>query len=294
STPAYSNLAHMQQHSERIVEIGRAANPRMMAHALASSGSCLAEVGREMARAEALLEEARSLAARVGYESADLYGGLGRVRLHTGDYDEGRALLQRAYEMAQQEQDHWRECLVLSYLAMAELEAGNPLAALAYSQAIATVASQIRGQGSESAVADALTALARYHLQEPDAAAALDRAIAVLRQLDNRRMLSYLLSSAAEVDLAGDRPTQAIEKATAALSEAQAIDQLIDLAQAWALLLQSWLRVAESAGDRNAAVAARQQATDLFQQFYPQISAADLSRRVRAAVAQAHQLIFPN
>ncbi|MFQ3618908.1 MAG: BTAD domain-containing putative transcriptional regulator, partial [Cyanobacteriota bacterium] len=290
----YSNLAHMQQHSERIVEIGRTANPRMMAHALASSGSCLAEVGREMARAEALLEEARSLAARVGYESADLYGGLGRVRLHTGDYDEGRALLQRAYEMAQQEQDHWRECLVLSYLAMAELEAGNPLAALAYSQAIATVASQIRGQGSESAVADALTALARYHLQEPDAAAALDRAIAVLRQLDNRRMLSYLLSSAAEVDLAGDRPTQAIEKATAALSEAQAIDQLIDLAQAWALLLQSWLRVAESAGDRNAAVAARQQATDLFQQFYPQISAADLSRRVRAAVAQAHQLIFPN
>ncbi|WP_448604999.1 ATP-binding protein [Thermoleptolyngbya sp.] len=287
----FSNLVHMQQHSERIVEIGRAANPMMMAHALASSGSCLAEVGREMARAEALLEEARSLAARVGYESADLYGGLGRVRLHTGDYDEGRELLQRAYEIAQQEQDHWRECWVLSYLTITELEVGNPVAALAYSQAIATVATQIQGQGSESAVADALTALARYHLQEPDAAAALDRAIADLQQLDNRRMLSYLLSSAAEVDLAGDRPTQAIEKAAVALSEAQAIDQIIDLAQAWALLLQSWLRVAESAADRSAALAAQQQATDLFQQFYPQICTADLSRRVRAAVAQARHLI---
>lgn len=293
----YGNFAPVQQHSERVVEIGRAANPIMTVRALASSGSCLAEVGREMARAEALLEEARSLAARVGYESADLYWGLGRVRLHTGDYDEGRALLQRAYTMAQQEQDHWRECWVLSYLAMTELESGNPVAALTYSQAIATVASQIQGQGSESAVADALTALARYHLQESDAAVALDRATDVLRQLDNRRMLSYLLSSAAEVDLAGDRPTQAIEKAAAALSEAQAIDQIIDLAQAWALLVQSWLRVADSAATRNAAVAAQQQATDLFQQFYPQISTADLSRRVRAAVAQAlaqaRQLISP-
>ncbi|MBF2084295.1 BTAD domain-containing putative transcriptional regulator [Thermoleptolyngbya sp. C42_A2020_037] len=287
----YSNFAYVQQHSERVVEIGRLANPMMTARALASSGSCLAEVGREMARAEALLEEARSLAARVGQDSADLYGGLGRVRLHTGDYDEGRALLQRAYEIAQQEQDHWRECWVLTYLAMTELEAGNPVAALAYSQAIATVASQIQGQGSEAAVADALTALARYHLQKTDVAAALDQAIAVLRQLDNRRMLSYLLSSAAEVDLASDRPTQAIEKAAVALSEAQAINQPVDVTLAWALLVQGWLRVSESAADRNAVAAARQQASDLFQQFYPQISVADLSRRARAAVTQTrHQM----
>ncbi|WOB45345.1 AAA family ATPase [Thermoleptolyngbya oregonensis NK1-22] len=287
----YSNFAHVQQHSERVVEIGRLASPLMTARALASSGSCLAEVGREMARAEALLEEARSLAGRVGQESADLYGGLGRVRLHTGSYDEGRELLQRAYEIAQQEQDHWRECWVLSYLAITELEAGDPTAALAYSQAIASVASQIQGQGSESAVADALTALAQYHLQEPNAEAAIDRAIVALRQLDNRRTLSYLLSSAAEVDLASDRPIQAIEKAAVALSEAQAIDQPVDLALAWALLVQGWLRVAETASDPNAVGAAQQQARNLFQQFSPQISIADLSRRARAAVAQTrHQM----
>lgn len=62
----HSHFAHLQQHSERVVEIGRAASPLMTARALASSGSCLAEIGQEMSRAEALLQEARSLAARVG------------------------------------------------------------------------------------------------------------------------------------------------------------------------------------------------------------------------------------
>jgi DNA-binding SARP family transcriptional activator len=285
----HNNFAPVEQHSQRVVEIGRAASPVITARALASSGSCLAEIGREMTRAEALLQEARSLAARVGYESVDLYSGLGRVRLHTGDYHEGRGLLQRAYEMARQEQDHWRECWALSYLAMAELEEGNPVAALPHCQAIATVAAQIQGQGSESAVADALTALARYHLQEPDAGVALDRAIAALRQLDNRRMLSYVLSSAAEVDLAGDRPSQSVEKAAAALSEAQAINQPIDLALAWALLVQSWHQIAENAADCDVAAVARQQAIDLFQAFDSQISTVDLSRRARAAVAQARR-----
>jgi hypothetical protein len=44
---------------------------------LAYTGWCLAEIERDMPRAEAMLLEARSLAARVGQDLLDVQSGLG-------------------------------------------------------------------------------------------------------------------------------------------------------------------------------------------------------------------------
>ena len=93
----------------------------------------------------------------------------------------------------------------LSYLAMTELEAGGPAAALPYCQEMAIVAAKIKGEGSERAVANALLALAHYQLQQIGADAALERAIATLQQVDAKRMLSYVLIGAAQVDLECDQ-----------------------------------------------------------------------------------------
>ncbi|MBD1867939.1 hypothetical protein H6F95_11625 [Cyanobacteria bacterium FACHB-471] len=43
-----------------------------------------------------------------------------------------RTWLQQAWRQAQVEQDHWRECNCLTYLAMAELGASDAIAALSY------------------------------------------------------------------------------------------------------------------------------------------------------------------
>ncbi|RMF66182.1 MAG: hypothetical protein D6742_10535 [Cyanobacteria bacterium J069] len=286
-----NDFARLQEHSLQAVEILRMASPLVTTRMLTSSGSCLAEIGRDMVRAEALLTEAQAQAARIGYETTDLYSGLGCVRMYAGDYDEARVLLHRAYQLAQQEQDHWRECCILIYLARVELETDRPAAALPYSRAIACVAAQMQGQGSEAAVADALTALAQYRLQEPDAALQLEQAIAQLQQVDNKRMLSYVLSSAAQADLDGDRPGLAAQRAEAALAAAQTVNQPSEFAIAWALLLQSWLQLTEQPAAAETVRAFRQQTHNLAQSHQPHIDSAILSRHARAAVDRTKRLI---
>ena len=158
-----------------------------------------------MTRAEALLLEAQSLAGRVGAKNIGIAQGLGAVGRHHGNYAQARTLLQQAWRLAEAQQDRWCECYNLSYLAMTELEADDPAAALPYCHEMAIVGAKIKGEASEGAVANALLALANYQLQQIGADAALERAIATLQQVDAKRMLSYVLIGAAQVDLECDR-----------------------------------------------------------------------------------------
>ncbi|MEG5034616.1 hypothetical protein [Microcoleus sp. AT3-D2] len=149
--------------------------------------------------------------------------------------------------MAAAQQDRWCECYNLSYLAMTELEAGDP-AALPYCQEMAIVAAKIQGEGSESAIAQALLVLANYQLQQTGADAALDRAIATLQQVDAKRMLSYVLIGAAQVDLECDRPVLATARAEAALEAAQTVDHPSEIALAWAILIEGALALSDREG----------------------------------------------
>lgn len=240
-----SNYTDVHQHSLRVAEVSRFVSPATAARMLAYSGSCLAEIGRDMLRAEALLLEAQSLAARVGLELCDLFSGLGCVHRHYGRYDEARVHLQRAWRLAQAQQDHWRECTYLSYLAMTQLEAGAPVAALPYCDEMLVVAAKIQGEGSEAAIATALAALARYRLGQPNAEIALNQAIAALQQADAKRMLAYVSIGAAEVDLNCGRPELAVNRAETALANAQIVNHPSEIALSWAILIQGLLALGE-------------------------------------------------
>jgi hypothetical protein len=275
-----SNFTNVHQHSLRAVEVSRKASPATAARLLAYSGSCLAEIGRDMVRAEALLLEAQSLAARVDLALCDIYSGLGSVHLHNGDYAEARPLLQQAWQFSQAEQDHWRECTYLSYLAMLELEVGNPAAALPYCGEMAIVAAKIQSEGSEAAVATALQALANYQLQQPGSDAALEQAIVRLHQVDAKRLLSYLLIGAAAVDLRCQRLELAAVRAEAALETAQTMQHPSETALAWAILIRSSL-----------AMGATERAMALFDALWHQIDRRSLSVRAQSAVDQIMQQI---
>lgn len=60
----HGNLSAVQQHSLRAAEQGRTASPTTTLYVLAHTGSCLAEIGRDIPRAEALLLEAQSRVMR--------------------------------------------------------------------------------------------------------------------------------------------------------------------------------------------------------------------------------------
>lgn len=275
-----SNFAEMHPHLLRAVEVSRATSPATSARLLASSAACLAEIGRDMVRAEALLLEAQSLANRIGLELCDIYGGLGGVQFHNSHYAKARSLLQQAWQLAQVEQDHWRGCAYLSYLAMVELEVDDPMAALPYCEQMAIVAAKIQGEGSEGAMAAALTALANYQLQHPEADAGLEQAIMTLQYVDAKRMLSYVLIGAAKIDLDGDRPQLAVVRSAAALQAAQTVDHPSEVALAWAISVQALLM----SGDREQAIAR-------FESLYDTIDCHTLSVRARNAVEQTMQQI---
>jgi DNA-binding SARP family transcriptional activator len=234
-----SKFANFHQHSLQAAEISLKASPATAARLLALSASCLFELGRDMERAEALLLEAQSLAARVDLQLIDLSAGLAWVHYHKGQYAEARAMMEQAWKQSQAEQDHWRECLGASYLAMLELEVGDPAAALPYCQAMAIVAAKMQGEGSEGAIAAALEALANYKLQRAGSEVKLQQAIATLRQIDTKRMLSYVLNVAAGVDLASQRLKLAAIRAEAALEAAQIKNHASETVSAWAILIHS-------------------------------------------------------
>lgn len=273
-----SNLTDVHHHSLRAVEVGRAASPATAARLLAFSGSCLAELGQDMIRGEALLLEAQSLAARVGLEFCDIYSGLGCVQLHKGCHAAARTLLHQGWRLAQIEQDHWRECNCLSYLAMTELEDGHAIAALSYCQEMATMAAKTKGEGSANALTGALTALATYQLQQPGFEVALEAASVRLKQIDNKRLLAYVLNGAAEVDLNHDRFEGAMVRAEAALQAAQTVKHPSETALAWAMLIQSVLALGEP-----------ERAIAQFEALHGQIDRPILSARARIAVDRAIQ-----
>lgn len=234
-----ANFSEVHQHTLRAVEVSQMTDPATTAHTLAYSGTCLAEIGRDMHRAEAVLLEAQSLAERVKLKSIDITCGLGMVNRHYGRYEQARGRLQMAWKMSQAQQDHWRECICLNYLAMVELESGNSKDAIPYCDAIVEAATNLRGDGSEGAIATALKALAHYSSNPEETQ--LEDAIATLQTLDSKRMLAYVLTSAALVDLKHAQSEQAVTRAEQALALAQIVDHPSELAWAWTTLVAALL-----------------------------------------------------
>ncbi|MEW6494066.1 MAG: hypothetical protein AB1589_16365 [Cyanobacteriota bacterium] len=251
-----------------------------MAYMLAHTGSCLADIGRDLNRAEALLLEAESLADRLGLKIIDIPFGMGIMRRYQGKVAEARQLLAQGWRMTQIAQDHWRECACLTNLVMLELEAGEPRQALDYCSELVTVTAQMSG-GTEAPHAAALDAVIRYALGEKEAAEAIARSCLTLQRLDSPRMLCYIQTFAAEIDLQQQHTEQAITRAQEALQAAQIVNNPSELALAWAVFIQAEI----SLGDRKSA-------TKHWQDFKQKVGKQALSHRASTAFKGIEQQLL--
>lgn len=234
----HGNLSEVQQYSLRAAEQLRHTSPATTQYMLAHTGACLAEIGRDMIRAEALLLEAQSIADRLGIPSIDIPFGLGCVRRFQGHTDEARSLLCQGWHMAQFAKDHWRECTCLTNLVMLDLETGTPITALHHCTELIQVAAQM-GQGSEAPHAAALNAVTRYLLQEQNAAERLEQSCQVLQRIDSPRMLAFVQIIAAQWDLEQGDWEQAIARAEVALKAAQQVNNPSETTLASTILIQA-------------------------------------------------------
>jgi DNA-binding SARP family transcriptional activator len=158
---------------------------------------CLAHLGREMARADALLAEALALGAEGSLDATITEWPKGLLACWKGDYETGEAALRRAALAARADNDHWVECDVGLRLAMSAFERGAFDVAKVVASEIEAVSGKL-GEGAEGPSARAIHVLARLGAEE-DVAGELAEVIASLRRIDAKGMLAYTLVCAAEL-----------------------------------------------------------------------------------------------
>ncbi|WP_031291560.1 BTAD domain-containing putative transcriptional regulator [Leptolyngbya sp. Heron Island J] len=215
--------------------------PHLQAENLAVNGCCLAEIERDMDRAEAILLEAQSLANPLGVSISDIHLGLGCIYRYRGDYDLARQQLTTALKISQSQapnqRDQLNESHSLANLAMNSWDRQQPDPS--YAKALLELAPNLP-QGSETAFADALIALYAYG-QNPDkpGQTALTEALIQLDQLDAQRKRVFIASHAAEIALQQEDGATALTYASMADQAANIVEHPNDMAMANALCILS-------------------------------------------------------
>jgi hypothetical protein len=129
-----------------------------------------------------------------------------------------------------------------------EFERRNPAAARDRARQFAAVALKM-GEGSEAPFAAVLEALAADSLGDPDADKAVSDALALLRAVDAKALLSHALSLAAATDLERGDVDRARIRAEEALAAAEVVGRRSEIVTALIVLA----RAARQSGDAGAA-----------------------------------------
>jgi len=259
--------------SIRAVDESRGTDAAARGRELAETARCLLLLENEVPRAQAMIDEARALLGAEAGRISRLAWATGLLARYTGDRATAASALDAAIEGFDRERVHWERFQAMAQRAMLELERGSPAEALALCGPLAEVAAKM-AEGSELAIAAALTALAHRALGHPVEGAGVEDAIRGLAAADAKAMLSYVLNATATADLAAGDAASADRHASAALAAAEAVGRRSEVAVARSLLGRAALARGEVARARD----------HLEASSGDRASAFGLSRRAAAAV----------
>jgi DNA-binding SARP family transcriptional activator/tetratricopeptide (TPR) repeat protein len=242
------NAGGAAETSWRAVTVGRSADAVTAARSQAEAGRCLILIEREIGKAKELLEGAHAVLVN---ENDDLMltWGLGLLKRYTGEPEEATTRLHQAAVLARRIDSHWEETECLRALTLLALEQGDVESARALCPLLLELAVKM-GEGSERPIAEALESLARVLEGDGAAENALDVALERVRDADAKAMLATVLNFAAEHDLARGRLERAHERASEALSAAQAVGRHNQVAIASATLAHLAIRASEPSSAR--------------------------------------------
>jgi DNA-binding SARP family transcriptional activator/tetratricopeptide (TPR) repeat protein len=237
----YSNdLARAETSIIEATEASRVGDPASFAASLANGGRCLAHLGREFDRAEAMLREAEDLAGRAGVTLGEIPFGLGLIRHHDGDLAEASRQLERALDMMRSAGEHWKACECMSHLVRIEMERGRLAIALERAAEFREMANKM-GEGSEAPFAFSLQALAQWQAGDAFAEERLAASMTVLRDLDSKSLLAEALALAGEIHLGAGHPLKAEPLLSEALGHAQVVQRRSDMVWILSLLAEAAL-----------------------------------------------------
>ncbi|HEX5058775.1 MAG TPA: AAA family ATPase [Kofleriaceae bacterium] len=197
-------------------ERARNAAPDDRARTLAYSAQCLALVGREIAEAEQLANEAAALLSQKPVDIPTLPFAFAFIRMHQGDDDAAITLLRRGFELAERAGMWWLCALGWARAALIEVRRGRPVDALPYCAALRANAVRI-GEAGDIPFGAVLEAIARQDLDEP---VELEPAIEALRAIDAPNLLALALVVIAERELVRGDLLQAARRSDEAVASA--------------------------------------------------------------------------
>ena len=229
--------ASAAEDSFRLLELSERSDDATSVHALINGGACLALLGREIPKARALLARARAIAEATGTRLAVTQHRMGVAVVHhfAGELDEAVHELRETLATARAEEDHFRSSVSLTHICMVAHERGEWEAAGSWAGELESMADKL-GEGSEGPFARAVQAIARRRAGETEPHDRVDAAIAALRAVDAKGLLSYAQTHAAELDLEEGRPANASSRGRDALEAAIAVTRASEAVVARAVL----------------------------------------------------------
>jgi tetratricopeptide (TPR) repeat protein len=229
-TEAYRALAMLQhqlgdvvasaKNLDRGAEAGRSAPIETVVSALAHAGRCYAMVGREIGRARELLREARVLAERHGMAEPEIALGEGCLAQFDGDTETAARSFAAALSAIRAVDDHWRECDCLVRLTMSAIERADWDRAARVVAELADVAAKMGEGATEPQVASALLAVIARGTRASDAERKVELALGMLRAIDTKGMLAYVLGTVGRLELDSSNVERAAKHAGEALEMA--------------------------------------------------------------------------
>src|SRR5262249_50451967 len=159
-----------------------------------NTARCLIELELDIARSRTLIAEAGAMLEPLRLKTVELFWSEALLRRWDGALDAAVPLLEDALRLAREEEDRWRECKCLAWLAVVNFERGEPEASLACCEELRPLATKM-GESGELPYVEALEALARLTLRVPDASRGLVSAVERLRAFDSKAQLAYVLNA---------------------------------------------------------------------------------------------------
>jgi tetratricopeptide (TPR) repeat protein len=244
------DTAEAQAMTLRAAEISRNSGTSTAAAQLANTARCLIELEQDIGRSRSLLAEASAMSDRHEFKTIEVLWSEALLRRWDGILDAAPPLMEEALQVARAREDRWRECKCLAWLAVINLERGDPEATLACCDELGSLAARM-GESGELPFVRALEALAHLALQPAGAADGLASAVEQLRAFDSKAHLAYILNATAEIAFAAGDLIQAYGLAQEALAAAETTRRVCEIVTSRALLARALWAQGDAAGARS-------------------------------------------
>jgi DNA-binding SARP family transcriptional activator/tetratricopeptide (TPR) repeat protein len=243
------DVAKAQATTLRAAETSRNADIATAAAQLANTARCLIELELDIGRSRKLLAEANAMLYWPKSKAVEVFWSEALLRRWDGALDSALPLMEEALQLARAQEDRWRECKCLAWLAVINFERGDPEASLACCEELQPLSGRM-GESGELPFVHALAALAHLKLRHPDAASGLVSAVEQLRAFDSKAHLAYVLNGAAEIAFEAGNFGEVCGIAQDALLAAEATRRVCEAVTSRALLARALAAEGDASGAR--------------------------------------------